>query len=142
MTKKQYEDLAIYENLFNSAINSGYIRTVGASHASYLHGVFKELFGRDSGILGGCGRCVLRDVKRIGEEYFKYKNKEEMEEKLKALNEELNPTTTDGTTITTATVEDNKNEIIQPLGGTTETTIVVEEPKKKGGRKKKNNDQN
>lgn len=72
-------------------------------------------------------------MKRIATEYFKYQE----EEKLKELNEELNPTTTQGSTVTVMDVEVNEENESIPLGGTTETTIVVEETPKKRGRKKK-----
>lgn len=125
MTKEIFESLDIYEDLFTKAINDGFIRSLGSSHASFLHNTFFTLFGTTSGILGGCSRCVLRDVKRIGEEYFKYKESH--------------------------TVETVEEPVPQPLGGTTITMInveepvveteVIEEPKKRGRKKKENNDE-
>ena len=84
MTIKQYSVLKQYEGQMSSAVNGNYARALGSTSREKLAVVYKELFGRDSGMLSGCGNCVLRNLKELAVPYF------EFQEKLKHRNKDTN----------------------------------------------------
>lgn len=89
-TKEIYERLTKYRNSLYNACYLDYVRLTSIKDKEELSAIYKEHFGKDSGIMGGCSRCILRDCKALGKLYFEdekvYKqlaeevNKEEKEE--------------------------------------------------------------
>ena len=90
MTKEIYESLKQYESHLTTAVKCDFARNISKEGFINLNNAFKALFGKDSSIGNGCGKCGLRDLKRIGVEYFKYKEalQKKMEKARKA--KELN----------------------------------------------------
>ena len=96
-TKEIYERLTKYRNSLYNACYLDYVRLTSIKDKEELSAIYKEHFNKDSGIMGGCSRCILRDCKALGKLYFEdekvYKqlaeeaNKEVKEEKDEIKNE-------------------------------------------------------
>lgn len=96
-TKEIYEKLTKYRNSLYNACYLDYVRLTSIKDKEELSAIYKEHFSKDSGIMGGCSRCILRDCKALGKLYFAdekvYKqlaeeaNKKEKEEKEEIKNE-------------------------------------------------------
>lgn len=76
LTKEQYEKLLPYEHHFFTAINGDYARSVTTEGFQIINSVYKEIYGRDSGLVTGCNRCRLRGLKEIGKLFYEYKDAE------------------------------------------------------------------
>ena len=75
MTVKQYSVLKQYEQQMKSAVNGNYARALGSQSREKLAVVYKEIFKRDSGLLSGCGNCVLKNLKELAAPYFEFQEK-------------------------------------------------------------------
>lgn len=73
MTKEQYEKLLPYEQHFFTAVNGDYARNVTLHGFEVMNEVYKELFGKDSGMVTGCNRCRLHGLKDLAKEFYKCK---------------------------------------------------------------------
>ena len=91
MTVKQYSVLKQYETQMLSAVNGNYARALGSQSREKLAVVYKEIFKRDSGFIGGCGSCILKNLKELATPYF------EFQEKLKHRNNNTPNTPENGT---------------------------------------------
>lgn len=96
LTEEIYNRLTKYRKNLYSACYLDYVRLSSLQDKEELASIFKTIFYKDSGILSGCSRCILRDTKAMGELYFKdekikkeeeKKNKEEKEKKEDIKNE-------------------------------------------------------
>lgn len=74
MTQEQYIRLEQFENHLFTAYKCNYVRMLDRNTAGNLAELFEQLYNQKSRILNGCGHCVLSDLKRLGEDYFKYKD--------------------------------------------------------------------
>ena len=83
-TKEIYERLTKYRNSLYNACYLDYVRLTSIKDKEELSAIYKEHFNKDSGIMGGCSRCILRDCKALGKLYF------EDEKVYKQLAEEAN----------------------------------------------------
>lgn len=83
-TKEIYEKLTKYRNSLYNACYLDYVRLTSMKDKEELSAIYKEHFKKDSGIMGGCSRCILRDCKALGKLYF------EDEKVYKQLAEEAN----------------------------------------------------
>lgn len=79
MTQEQYIRLQQFENHLFTAYKCNYVRMLDRNTAGNLAELFEQLYNQKSRILNGCGHCVLSDLKRMGEDYFKYKEKIKVE---------------------------------------------------------------
>lgn len=71
---EDFNTLSNYELVFQNAVNHGYCRLNILKDMKILDELFKKYNdGKDSGILGACGRCLLNGVKKLGVQYFKDK---------------------------------------------------------------------
>lgn len=75
MNVKQYSILKQYETQMLSALNGNYARALGSQSREKLAAVYKELFGRDSGFISGCGSCILKNLKELAVPYFEFQEK-------------------------------------------------------------------
>lgn len=75
MTVKQYSTLKEYETQMKSAVNGNYARALGSQSREKLAVVYKEIFKRDSGFIGGCGSCILKNLKELATPYFEFQEK-------------------------------------------------------------------
>lgn len=80
MTRKQYDKLEKYEKHFATAINGNYNRAIPSNGLKEMDEVYQEVFKVKSRFPSGCGHCVLMELKKLGAEYFKYKNKKVVKE--------------------------------------------------------------
>lgn len=80
MTQEQYIRLQQFENHLFTAYKCNYVRMLDRNTAGNLAEVYEQLYNQKSRILNGCGHCVLTDLKRMGEDYFKYKQLELQDE--------------------------------------------------------------
>lgn len=79
MTQEIYESLIPYEDIFQKA-REGYGRMHSTKTLQILNVAYKALFNNEeSRLFSGCEVCMLKAYKRIGGEYFKYKEKVEKE---------------------------------------------------------------
>ena len=83
MTQEQYLRLQEFENHLFTAYKCNYVRMLTRNTSTILASIFEEYFNQKSRILNGCGHCVLSDLKRLGEEYYKYKDEIEKEKNIK-----------------------------------------------------------
>lgn len=72
MTQEQFNKLTKYRDSLYTATNLDYVRVQTIEDKQTLHNLYKEIFNKDSGIMGGCTRCLLRDIKTLGKSYFEF----------------------------------------------------------------------
>ena len=90
MKQEQYKKLKEYEQHLTTALYCDYARNVTAKGFQTLNEVYKELFGKDSGLGSGCGKCHLKALKELAKEFFAYKKKlEENMEKARQAKEKV-----------------------------------------------------
>ena len=70
MTKEQHEKLVKYEQIFRTAINSNYYRSMDSRFAADFIDMCQELHVY---INPSCPQCVLRALHTMGKLYFAYK---------------------------------------------------------------------
>lgn len=102
-TDEQYEYLKNFEPQFNTAIKSHFVRMDNRNTLAEFESIYKSVFGRPSNILGGCMRCVVDALVKLGTLY--YKDKEEKTQKtapIDLIDENC------GTTITKTTTKKKK----------------------------------
>lgn len=108
-SKEDYEFLSNFEAQFKSAINSHFVRMDNRITLAKLDTIYNKVFGKKSNLLGGCNRCVVDSITKLGNLY--YKDKEEMAKEATK----------------TASID-----LIQPECATTSTTTTKAATKKKG----------
>lgn len=81
LTEEIYNRLTKYRKNLYSACYLDYVRLSSLQDKEELASIFKTIFNKDSGILSGCSRCILRDTKAMGELYFKDEKIKKEEEK-------------------------------------------------------------
>lgn len=77
MNKIQHDKLIKYEQIFRTAIDSNYYRSMDSRFAADFISMCREL---NVYIKPSCPQCVLRALQTLGKLYFEYK--ESVEEKL------------------------------------------------------------
>ena len=70
MTKEQHTKLVKYEQIFRTAIDSNYYRSMDSRFAADFISACREL---NVYINTGCPQCVLNALKTMGKLYFDYK---------------------------------------------------------------------
>ena len=96
MTQEIYESLKPFSGHLYTAYYCSFIRLTDKEAKAKLDKLYKDLFGTESNILGGCNRCVLNALKKLGKEYFDYEKEvgSELEPKPKVTeNKEVKKTT-------------------------------------------------
>lgn len=73
MTKEQHDKLIKYEQIFRTAINSNYYRSMDSRFASDFISLCREL---NVYIKPSCPQCVLKALQTMGKLYFEYKEPE------------------------------------------------------------------
>lgn len=73
MTKEQHDKLIKYEQIFRTAIDSNYYRSMDSRFASDFISMCREL---NVYIKPSCPQCVLRALQTMGKLYFEYKEPE------------------------------------------------------------------
>lgn len=81
MTDKQFETLSRYDGVLYTATYCQFARVQTTADLEAINKVWREIYGTNSRLLNSCQRCVLRDLKTIGELYFKEKKAREAVEK-------------------------------------------------------------
>lgn len=86
MTEEIFNRLTPYRKQLYTACNFAYVRLTSVKEKEDLAEIYKDNFNKESGIMGGCSRCILRDCKALGVQYFaiekeKKENKENKENK-------------------------------------------------------------
>lgn len=84
-TKELYDKLTPYRRNLYTAIQLDYVRLNTYEDKKILAEIYKSHFKKDSEILTGCSRCLLREVRQLGKLYFEdekvyNENKEEKKE--------------------------------------------------------------
>lgn len=69
-TKELFERLTKYRGNMYSACYLDYARLNNYDDKKELAEIYKLHFKKDSGILSGCSRCLLRDLRELGKLYF------------------------------------------------------------------------
>lgn len=90
MKQEQYKKLKDYEQHLATALYCDYARNVTQKGFDVLNAVYKEIFGKESGLGSGCGKCHLKALKELAKEYFAHKKKleENMEKARQSKNKE------------------------------------------------------
>lgn len=91
MTQERFEALEPFSGHLYTAAYCSFIRLTDNKAKAVLEKLYLEEFGNSGNILGGCNRCVLNALKKLGLAYFKYKK--ELQEKPDIVGEELEPKT-------------------------------------------------
>lgn len=73
MTKEQHDKLIKYEQIFRTAIDSNYYRSMDSRFASDFISLCREL---NVYIKPSCPQCVLKALQTMGKLYFDYKEPE------------------------------------------------------------------
>lgn len=73
MTKEQHDKLIKYEQIFRTAIDSNYYRSMDSRFASEFISMCREL---NVYIKPSCPQCVLKALQTMGKLYFEYKEPE------------------------------------------------------------------
>lgn len=73
MKIEDYDFLKNYEQNLFTAYKLDYSRNLPSSVLKKMDEIYKSLFGKDSGLMNGCSKCALRDLKFIASAYFEYK---------------------------------------------------------------------
>lgn len=82
MTQELFLRLKEYETHLFTAYRCNYVRMLDRNTASNLADIYEKLYHQQSRILNGCGHCVLNNLKRMGQDYFKYKENLELNEQV------------------------------------------------------------
>lgn len=69
-SKENYNRLTPYRKHLYNALNFSYVRLTSLKEKEELADIYKSHFNKDSDILNGCGRCLLRDCRTLGKLYF------------------------------------------------------------------------
>lgn len=69
-TKELYDRLTKYRNSLYNAVYLDYTRLNSYDDKKEIAEIYKLHFKKDSGILSGCSRCLLRDMRELGKLYF------------------------------------------------------------------------
>jgi hypothetical protein len=69
-TKELYERLTPFRTQLYNACYFDFIRFTSVKEKEELAIIFKLHFKKDSDILKGCTRCLLRDCRLLGKDYF------------------------------------------------------------------------
>lgn len=73
MTKEQYIELSEYETQLRSATYSNFVRFITLDRKQKLSDLYSVIFNKKSKMMNGCGTCALREMKELGQLYFKEK---------------------------------------------------------------------
>jgi hypothetical protein len=87
MTIKQYSVLKEYETQMRTASQSNFVRALGTQSRQKLAVIYKEIFGRESGFIGGCGSCMLKNLRELAVPYFEFQNKLKNKKKKEDIND-------------------------------------------------------
>lgn len=68
-----YDQLSEYEDIFYTAVNCDFVRMGGYERKKAVSALYSAVFSKKSGIMDGCGRCLLNDTKRLGEVYYRWR---------------------------------------------------------------------
>lgn len=72
MTKEQYESLTKWEDVFDKAIKKNFIH-LSNTEFNEIADVYDKLYTPLTKRERNCNLCRLKALKKIGEDYFKYK---------------------------------------------------------------------
>lgn len=79
MNRKQYDSLSKYEKTFKSALKSNFAR-LSVGEFNDIANIYAEMYKENlTQSQKSCSTCRLKALKKIGNDYFKYKEK--LEEK-------------------------------------------------------------
>lgn len=82
-TDKEFERLTEFKDNLYAAKYCGYVRFSSREQKERLAAIYESHFGKKSGILNGCSRCLLNDTKALADLYFNdVKEREEMAKKI------------------------------------------------------------
>lgn len=93
-TKEQYEYLQNFEPQFNTAIKSHFARMDNRDTLAKLDSIYQSVFHRSSNLLGGCNRCVVDGLTKLGTLYFKDKADYAQKNAMETIQPECATTTT------------------------------------------------
>lgn len=83
----QFNQMKKYENYLNTAVNSGYVRSLPIESAKSIAEVFTYLTGQKANVR--CPRCVLAFCKTVGLVYYSYKKEKDERDKRKTGQEDV-----------------------------------------------------
>ena len=90
MKEEIFERLKPFEKILGNAYKANYVRVINSTQSKELDSIYQELFNQKSRIMNGCGHCVLSDIKRMGKEFFDFKEAlEKATETMNELNEQI-----------------------------------------------------
>lgn len=88
LTTEQFKVLKKYDKHMRTAYYADYIRINDRNVFQDLDKVFNEVFHKSSGILNGCMRCILRDIKALATKYIADVKELELKEQVVETKEE------------------------------------------------------
>lgn len=112
MKQEQYKKLKDYEQHLATALYCDYARNVTQKGFEVLNAVYKDIFGKESGLGSGCGKCHLKALKELAKEYFNYKEKleDKMAKAREGKNKEQEPEAVDENNPVENNIEENDTE--------------------------------
>lgn len=84
-TEKEFERLTEFKDNLYAAKYCGYVRFGSREQKERLAAIYESHFGKKSGILNGCSRCLLNDTRALADLYFAdVKEKEDMAKQIQS----------------------------------------------------------
>lgn len=72
MTQERYEALQPFSGVLYTAAYASFIRLTDSKAKAVLEKLYTDEFGHSGNILGGCNRCVLNALAKLGKAYFAF----------------------------------------------------------------------
>lgn len=69
-SKEEYEYLSQFKPQFNTAIKSHFVRMDNRMTLAKLDSIYVRAFGKKSNLLGGCTRCVVDGMTKLGNAFY------------------------------------------------------------------------
>lgn len=79
MTEERYQALQPFSGHLYTAAYCSFIRLTDSGARAVLDKLYTDEFGASGNILGGCNRCVLNALAKLGKAYFAYEKEREVE---------------------------------------------------------------
>lgn len=80
LNEEQYKYLEELEIHLHHALYEGYCRIINRDVLKVMDSIYQDIFKSKSKMLDGCSRCILYDIKKLADIYFKDKKEKESEE--------------------------------------------------------------
>ena len=82
MTLEIFKKLTDFETLLYTAQERNYVMFGSIETKKKLSALYTIIYEKKSNMMSGCGRCALKEMKEIANDYFNFKKQLQEEEKI------------------------------------------------------------